>query len=585
MPARYAAARPGPAGPDAAGCRCQTLPAVDKAQRGGVVVATARPDAFGVDRPAPESPDDGQAVPARDPAAEVRSLHAQLIALERQNAKLRQSRKEQEAALARYMDFYDFSPVAYFTLAQNGVIREANLTAANYLGVPRSNLIGLRLGTFLTQETQLVFHEMHERAMDGRGKQICEATLSDTRSNRRHVRIESVALVIGQACRVVVMDISDRKRAEDALLEANRRKDEFLAMLGHELRNPLAPIRNAAEVLALQELRNEDIDWVQRTLEMQVGHIARLVDDLLDVSRIAKGKIVLRRQTVELASVVRQALDGARPLVEANGQHLAVDLPEEPVWLEVDPVRIAQALLNLLDNAAKFSPANAPLLMDAWIEGSEVAIRVRDRGPGIAPDLLPVMFDLFRQGPQGLDRAQGGLGIGLYLVSELSRLHGGRVTAESEGAGAAFTIWLPVVAAPQVEAVPPVRPARRARPLRILLVDDDRLVAYSTRKMLELQGHTVRTTPNGAEALAALGGFAPEVVLLDIGLDGMDGYETCRRLRALPAGRSLMVVAVSGYGDDKSIRRALEVGFDRYLVKPVPPPELDALLATVGGAD
>jgi len=525
-------------------------------------------------------------MPARDLAAEVRSLHAQLIALERQNAKLRQSRKEQEAALARYMDFYDFSPVAYFTLSQNGVIREANLTAANYLGVPRSNLIGLRLGTFLTQETQLVFHEMHERAMDGRGKQICEATLSDSRSNRRHVRIESVALVIGQACRVVVMDISDRKRAEDALLEANRRKDEFLAMLGHELRNPLAPIRNAAEVLALQELRNEDIDWVQRTLEMQVGHIARLVDDLLDVSRIAKGKIVLRRQTVELAGVVQQALDSARPLIEASGQHLALDLPEAPVWLEVDPVRIAQALLNLLDNAAKFSPANALLLVDAWVDGSEVAIRVRDRGPGIAPDLLPVVFELFRQGPQALDRAQGGLGIGLYLVSELSRLHGGRVTAESEGvgAGAAFTIWLPVAAAPQVAAVQPARPARRARSLRILLVDDDRLVAYSTRKMLELQGHTVRTASNGADALAALGAFAPEVVLLDIGLDGMDGCETCRRLRALPGGRSLMVVAVSGYGDDKSIRRALEAGFDRYLVKPVPPPELDALLAMVGAA-
>jgi PAS domain S-box-containing protein len=524
--------------------------------------------------------------PGADLAAEVRSLQAQLVALERQNAKLRQSRKEQEAALARYVDFYDFSPVAYFTLSQNGAIREANLTAANYLGVPRASLIGLRLGTFLTQDTQLVFQEMHDRALDGRGKQICEATLSDARSRWRHVRIEAVALVIGQACRVVVMDISDRKRAEDALLEANRRKDEFLAMLGHELRNPLAPIRNAAEVLALQSLRNEEIDWVQRTLEAQVSHIARLVDDLLDVSRIAKGKIVLRKQPIELAEVVGQALASARPLVDAGGLHLAVDLPAEPVWLDVDPVRVAQALLNLLDNAAKFSPPNAQVALEARVEGSEVAIRVRDHGPGIAADLLPEVFELFRQGPQTLGRPHGGLGIGLYLVSQLSRLHGGRVTAESggAGAGAAFTVWLPVRPPPAAAAPAPAASRRRARPLRILLVDDDRLVAYSTRKMLELQGHTVVNAPTGPEALAVLDGFGPEVVLLDIGLEGMDGYETCQRLRGQPAGRSVLVVGVSGYGDEQSIRRALESGFDRYLVKPVPPAELDALLATLGTA-
>ncbi len=381
-------------------------------------------------------------------------------------------------------------------------------------------------------------------------------------------------------------EVSERKRAEAALREADRRKDEFLAMLAHELRNPLAPIRNAAHILGRLGLAEPRLAWAQQVIERQVAYLGHLVDDLLDVSRIVRGKIVLDLSAFELADVVEQALEIAQPLIEAKGHHLAVHLPEQPVRIEGDPVRLAQVLLNLLDNAAKYTPDGGHIELDARQVGAEVEIAVRDDGMGIPVELLPRVFGLFQQGERGLDRAQGGLGIGLTVVQRLVQMHGGRVTADSAGPGrgATFSVRLPVLSAsaPGTVSVPPP-PERSGAGLRVLVVEDEPDVAQSLRMLLELEGHDVRIALAGNAALQLLGEFRPQVVLLDIGLPGLDGYQIAHSIRLRPEGESVLLVAVSGYGDAAARSRAQEAGFDHHLVKPVDPQVLFRLLAGLAG--
>lgn len=384
-------------------------------------------------------------------------------------------------------------------------------------------------------------------------------------------------------------DITELKRAEQALLEADRRKDEFLAMLAHELRNPLVPILNAAHVLDRLPVAEPQLQWAQQVIEQQVNHLTRLVEDLLDVSRIARGKIVLKKEVIELSAVVKQALEMARPLIECMGHRLDLSLPAQPVYLEGDPVRLAQVLLNLLDNAAKYTPNGGSSRLEASVDGSTVQLRVSDTGVGIPAELLPQLFELFRQGERTLDRSQGGLGIGLTVVKQLVERHGGWLQASSagEGQGASFTISLPRRPdLPTAVAGGPIQPARPGPGCcRVLVVDDDAAVADSMRVLLQIDGHEVKVAVSGEAALELARSFHPQLVLLDIGLQGMDGYTVARQLRAQHAvDETARLVAVTGYGHDDARGRSVEAGFDRHLVKPVSPEALAALLAEIGGA-
>lgn len=377
-------------------------------------------------------------------------------------------------------------------------------------------------------------------------------------------------------------DITARKLAEQALLDADRRKDEFLAMLAHELRNPLAPIRNAAFILGRLELDEPRLKWAQEVIEGQVQHLSRLTDELLDVSRIVQGRIELKREAIEFGALLTQILATARPMFESRGQHVTLRLPRQQVWLNGDPVRLTQVISNLLDNASKYTQAGGDIELDADVAGQEIAFRVRDNGPGINAELLPQVFDLFQQGDRTLDRAQGGLGIGLTLVRQLVNMHGGRVDAYSAGAeqGATFTVWLPIVAAAPAPAPTslPDEPAEEGG--RILVVDDEPAVATSMATLLEIMGYKVVVAESGQEALEQATVFRPQVVLLDIGLKGIDGFETASRLRQLPQAGEMYVVAVTGYADEATQSRALASGYDHHMAKPVNPDALLALIAS-----
>jgi PAS domain S-box-containing protein len=373
------------------------------------------------------------------------------------------------------------------------------------------------------------------------------------------------------------------RRQADALKDADRRKDEFLALLGHELRNPLAPIRNGLHILLLPDVDQAAVRQVKEMMEKQVNHLTRMVDDLLDVSRITRGRIQLRKEPVELARAVNHAVDSVRPLVEAQDHRLMVSLPAEAIHVDADPTRLEQVLVNLLNNAAKYTRSGGEIALIAEREGDEAVIRVRDNGVGIPADLLPKVFDLFTQVDASLDRSQGGLGIGLTLVKNLVELHGGRITAHSEGAdrGSEFVVRLPALPKGSDRSEDPrARPATDARGMRVLVVDDSRDAAQSIKILLEIEGHEVRVVHDGLAALAAYRTYQPDVVLLDVGLPRMSGYDVARQLRGEQGDRRPMIVAVSGYGQEEDKRLAHEAGFDFHMTKPVDPTKLIAVIAS-----
>jgi len=373
-------------------------------------------------------------------------------------------------------------------------------------------------------------------------------------------------------------------RSEEALRAADRHKNDFLAMLAHELRNPLTPIRLSAQLLSQPGLDESHVQWAAATISERVDHITRMVDDLLDVSRLSHGRIELKLERIEFVELAKKAVEAMRPTVEAKRHRLSLRLPDGPMYLEADRVRLTQVLVNLLDNAAKYTPEGGHIELSARIDGTEIEIVLRDDGLGIAADLLPHIFELFRQGERTLDRSQGGLGIGLNLAARLVALHGGRIEADSPGIGrgAAFTIRLPTAPAPVV-AVAPVEATPARTGMRVMVVDDDRLIAFSLAKMLELHGYSVRAVASGDAALELAPEFQPRAILLDIGLVGMDGYETARRLRALPGGAGYRLIAVTGYGDEAAQARGKAAGFDAHLTKPVDYPRLAAELARAEG--
>ncbi|MBL0422079.1 response regulator [Ramlibacter sp. AW1] len=386
-------------------------------------------------------------------------------------------------------------------------------------------------------------------------------------------RIALATEVVGRAA--IAME---NARLFAAVQQADRRKNEFLAMLAHELRNPLAPIRNAVHIMQGNDVAAEKVHWARDVISRQADHMARLIDDLLDVSRIVQGKVTVRPERLALGELIERTLEASEPRVRARGQQLRVSLPDQPLLLMGDPVRLAQVLSNLVNNACKFSPAGSAIDLEGRFDGQQVELVVRDRGCGIPAEFLPHIFELFVQGDQTLDRAQGGLGIGLTLVKHLVELHGGQVEARSAGAGSGTEVLvrLPAQAgdagpaSAQVTQAPPPRPAASTAtvPLRVLVVDDLAASADTLTLLLEMEGYEVRVAADGPEALKAAEDFRPEVVLLDIGLPGMNGFEVALRLRRGSACRDALLVALTGYGETESRMRSCEAGFDYHMVKP-----------------
>lgn len=374
-------------------------------------------------------------------------------------------------------------------------------------------------------------------------------------------------------------------RLYEALRDADRRKDEFLATLAHELRNPLAPIRNSLQILKMPRLDAATVERSREMMERQVHHLVRLVDDLLDVSRVMRGKIELRRECIELATVVARAVETVQPLVDAQGHDLSVRLPNESMLLDADPVRLAQVVGNLLTNAAKYTEPRGRIWLTADRDGDMAVLRVRDNGIGITPTMLPRIFELFMQADHASTKSQGGLGIGLTLVKNLVQMHNGSVEAKSAGLGqgSEFIVRLPI----SVQAIAQLRDGgtgqQQSAPTpaghRLLIVDDNQDAANSLAMLLKLQGHEVRVAHNGPAALEITKGYTPDVVFLDIGMPGMDGYEVARRLRQQAGLENVVLAALTGWGQKEDRRRTSEAGFDHHLVKPPEPKAVEKLLA------
>ncbi len=372
-----------------------------------------------------------------------------------------------------------------------------------------------------------------------------------------------------------------RRRAEE-LAEADRRKDEFLALLAHELRNPLAPLRNGLQILRLAEGDAVARAQARAMMERQLGHLVRLVDDLLDVSRITRGKMELRRSRVRLEDVVGSAVEAARPLIDAAGHTLDVALPDRPVVLDADLTRLAQVFANLLTNSAKYTPPGGRIWLTAEARDGEVVVAVRDTGIGIPVEALPTIFDMFSQVDRSIEKTTGGLGIGLALVKGLVEMHGGTVTAVSPGPdrGSTFTVRLPVLDRRPAAAGPATdENALGSAGRRVLVVDDNRDGAESLAMMLRLLGNEAHTAHDGLEAVEAAGRLRPDLILLDIGMPKLNGYDTARRIREQPWGRGVVLVALTGWGQEADRRKSREAGFDAHMTKPIEPGGLEKLLA------
>jgi PAS domain S-box-containing protein len=439
---------------------------------------------------------------------------------------------------------------------------------------------------------------MHDREIEQvvATRQPIRGEVPFTGTQGRRIYDYIFAPVLGPGGEVVAIagttrDVTERQQAEQALREqaarvseADRAKDEFLATLSHELRNPLAPLRNSLHFMRMSRDAAGPEAPVYEMMERQVNHLVRLVDDLLEMSRISRGTLALRRERVELAAIVRNALETSDPLMQAAGHRLEVSLPADPVWLEGDPVRLAQIVANLLDNAAKYTEDGGWISVRAHREGARASLSVRDNGIGIPPESVSHMFEMFSRGNPANGRGQGGLGIGLALARRLAEMHGGTLGAVSEGPGrgSEFTLQLPL-AADQVSAPNGATEAAAAAvpQQRILVVDDNRDAADSLSMVLKFLGADVRVARDGRQALEEFDAYDPAVVLLDIGMPGMDGYEVARRIRRRFPERRASIVALTGWGQEKDRRMAQEAGFDHHLIKPAEIGALQALLASI----
>lgn len=507
-------------------------------------------------------------------------------------ALLRARRAEDAAQLSarQWQATFDTISDGVMLLDGRGNVVQVNRTLERLLGRTWSELVGREVPAMLGSPDRPA-RELFERMLESGGRSTRDVELGNLwiRVSMDPIR-DAENVIRGALC--LVTDITGLKRLEMQLVdqarrlqENDRRKDEFLAMLGHELRNPLASLSHALELIGSPAASREIADDGLEIARRQVRHMSRLVEDLLDVSRITRGTVELRKQAVDFRSVVHQAIESSRPLMASRGLDFSASIRDEPLPLEGDPVRLEQIVTNLLNNAAKYTDSGGKVSAVLERQDDQAVLTVRDSGIGIAPEILKHIFDLFVQADRSLDRSQGGLGIGLTLVQKLTELHGGTITAESEGhgRGSTFTVRLPVLAATPAAAGETASEPSSARSLarRVLLVDDNRDSLVSLSMYLEIRGFETRSARDGQEAIACARSWTPDAAVLDVGLPGMDGYELAGRLRAIWGEATPIMIAMTGYGGDADRRHAMVSGFDHYLVKPA---NLDELCDILSGS-
>ncbi len=473
-------------------------------------------------------------------------------------------------------------------LDPSGLIVYCNWHFAHLMRVRREALMGTSVFSFVPPESLPFFQLLQQPAGEASCRQELSLRASDASPVPVFATMNRMQIEDQEVFCLILTDLTERRFREELLIQSQR-KDEFLAMLAHELRNPIAPILNAAQTLRLKAPDDPGLQWTRDVIERQVGQLSRLVDDLLDVSRVSGGKVRLQREPLDLAVAVSRGIETARPFIDARGHQLHVQLPAEPMAVMADAGRISQVVANLLNNAAKFTPDGGQIWVTVQSNDRNAEIVVRDTGLGIAADTLPRIFDLFIQADTSLERAQGGLGIGLTLVRSLVQLHGGTVEARSEGPGqgAEFVVRLPLLPDSWQPPIVPASPAQEVadESRRILIVDDNEDAGETLAELLLHLGHQVRTVNNGMQALAEAQTFAPDVMFVDIGLPEMNGHEVARRLRAMPGDRGPVLIALTGYGQEEDRRRSLEAGFREHLIKPVAAERLIALLRSIAGRD
>jgi PAS domain S-box-containing protein len=540
---------------------------------------------------------------SREPDADLLEMMSTMAGnvgqfIERKTAEDELRRSEEELA-----EFFENATIGLHWVGPDGKILRANRTELDMLGYTREEYVGRSITDF--HADQDVIGDILARLRAGEKLAEYPARLRCKDGSTKDVLIDSsVMWNDGQFIhtRCFTRDITERRRAEIALAdarsrledelrirvnelaEADRRKDEFLATLAHELRNPLAPLRNSLEILKMPRVDAAMIQQTRAMMERQVHHLVRLVDDLLDVSRVMRGKIELRREPMELAAVVARAVETVQPLVEMQGHRLDLSLPNESLLVDADPVRLSQVIGNLLTNSVKYTEAGGHIWIVATRDRDEVVLQVRDTGIGIAPDMLPHVFELFVQADHTSTKAQGGLGVGLTLAKNLTQMHGGSIEAHSAGLGKGceFIVRLPLMVQQGNECMDRADDERPyeapASGHRLLVVDDNQDAARSLAMLLRLRGHEVRIAHDGASALAIATSYHPKVVFMDIGMPGMDGYEVARRLREHQGLKSVVLAALTGWGQQEDRRRTAEAGFDYHLVKPADAKTLEDLL-------
>jgi PAS domain S-box-containing protein len=560
--------------------------AVPRVIREGAVVGLGSHPML-VSRDGMKHPIDGNVAPIRDGKGQT----AGVVLVFRDVTERHQADK----AAQRLSAIVESSGDAIASKDLNGIITSWNRGAEQLFGYSAEEMIGQPVAILIPAD-----HADEEPEILRRIRRGDKVEYYETVRQRKDGRLIDISLTVSpihdRTGRVIgaskiARDISRQKQLENdlrqlaaELSDADRRKNEFMAMLAHELRSPLAPIRNALQITRLSG-DADATEQARRMMERQVQKLVRLVDDLLDMNRISKGKLELRREHVDLAQVVQSAVETARPLIEGENHRLTVTLPPHPVYVVGDLTRLAQVVSNLLNNSAKYTPRWGQIHLSVEREGAEAVIRVRDNGMGIAADMLPKVFEIFTQGERALERAQGGLGIGLSLVRQLVDLHGGTIKAESGGPnqGSTFTVRLPRAPGEHKPGTEERTEQRQTHPKplarRILVVDDNEDAARSLSWLLHMTGNEVRMAHDGPSAVDAAATFRPDVVLLDIGLPGMNGYEVAQRLRGIPELQGAVLIAQTGWGAEDDRRRSEEAGINYHLVKPVDFTALQALMA------
>lgn len=542
---------------------------------------------------------DGSERPIDDSAAPIRCKEGQIVGCVlvfrdvTERKQFERLRTERLAEAQRLAAIVDSSNDAIISKSLDGTILSWNTAAERMFGYTAIQIIGRPITVLFPPDR--INEEAHILARLRAGETIEHYDTVRLRSDGQPVQVsltisplrDSDGRIVGAS--KIVRDVSERKEMENKLRrlvadlsDSDRRKDEFLAILAHELRNPLAPIRNGLQVLRLADDQQATVKDVRSMMERQVSQLVRLIDDLMDVSRITRGKMELRLERLSLAAVLESAVETSRPLLEEMGHELTVIAPKDPIFVNADRTRLAQVFMNLLNNAAKYSDRGSRVWLTTECRDNKVIVSVKDSGIGIEADQLSHVFEMFRQVHSALGKSQGGLGIGLTLVKRLIELHGGSVEARSDGPGkgAEFIVSLPIST-----ETPPNGPTGNGteRPLkssfRILIVDDNRDGADSLAMMLRTMGNESRTSYDGPQGVNAAEEFRPEVILLDIGLPNLNGYEVCRTIRKRPWAKSTIIIAVTGWGQDEDRRRSQEAGFDHHMVKPVDPERLMKMLA------